>query len=108
MDYLIHHCLGTEYGDGNLDGRVDIADYTIWADGFGTENPGWADGDYNGDGEVGAADYSVWADNFNFGTTSTLLSANVPEPGAAAVVFATLPVLFTRRRVNAFVDVDPS
>jgi hypothetical protein len=52
-------------GDANADGAVDGADYTIWADSFGMQNPqGAVDGDFNGDGEVDGADYTIWADNF--------------------------------------------
>jgi len=52
-------------GDGNSDGCVTAADYTIWADNFGTSAPvGPSEGDYNGDGAVTGADYTIWADNF--------------------------------------------
>ena len=51
-------------GDANGDGAVDAADYTLWADGFGTTGAGFADGDFNGDSTVDAADYTIWADHF--------------------------------------------
>ena len=52
-------------GDGNADGCITGADYTIWADNYGTLAPaGTGDGDYNGDGAVTGADYTVWADNY--------------------------------------------
>ena len=52
-------------GDGNADGCITGADYTIWADNYGTPAPaGPGDGDYNGDGAVTGADYTVWADNY--------------------------------------------
>jgi YVTN family beta-propeller protein len=53
-------------GDGNSDGCVNGADYTIWADNFGAPAPsGPGEGDYNGDGAVTGADYTIWADNFS-------------------------------------------
>ncbi|MEO1496502.1 MAG: choice-of-anchor Q domain-containing protein [Planctomycetota bacterium] len=62
-------------GDYNLDGNVDLADYTVWRDQLGstaiTPRSG-ADGD--GDGVVGEADYDVWSDNFG----STLPAAAAP------------------------------
>jgi hypothetical protein len=52
-------------GDGNGDGVVDLADYTVWADQYGLRGlPGVYAGDYNGDGSVDLADYTVWADHF--------------------------------------------
>lgn len=52
-------------GDGNCDGTVDGADYTLWADHWGAENPaGPAQGDFNSDGTVDGADYTLWADHY--------------------------------------------
>ena len=51
-------------GDGNLNGVVEAADYTIWAKGFGSASPQFIDGDYNGDDAIDAADYTIWANNF--------------------------------------------
>jgi hypothetical protein len=51
-------------GDGNSDGQVTGADYTIWADNFGSTTAGFEQGDYNNDGTVTGADYTIWADHF--------------------------------------------
>ena len=75
-------------GDGNGDGCVTGADYTIWADNFGTlalAGPG--EGDYNGDGAVTGADYTIWADNFAGDCVVVVSVANVEDieltpPGA--------------------------
>ncbi|MCJ7544869.1 MAG: trypsin-like serine protease, partial [Phycisphaerae bacterium] len=48
---LIRTMLGTEYGDANLDLRVDIDDYNLLAANFGLTG-GWAKGDFNGDKKV--------------------------------------------------------
>jgi hypothetical protein len=66
VDMLIQVVLGTEYGDINLDGEVNDADYTIYAAHYGQAG-GWADGDVNGDGVVTGADYTIWAANYGFG-----------------------------------------
>ncbi|TWT47392.1 PEP-CTERM sorting domain-containing protein [Botrimarina hoheduenensis] len=52
-------------GDYNLDGTVDVADYTVWRD--------------NASGLFTAADYTIWVNNF--GSTGLASSAvSIPEP----------------------------
>jgi hypothetical protein len=52
-------------GDANGDGFVSDADYTIWADNYGTQTGATGEtGDFNGDGAVTDADYTVWADHY--------------------------------------------
>lgn len=54
-------------GDANDDGRVDGADYVIWAGNYGkifVVSPGVAGGDFNGDGKVDGVDYSMWIGNY--------------------------------------------
>ena len=46
-DYLIRTILGTEYGDANLDGKVDITDLDLLGQSYGAES-GWLFGDFNG------------------------------------------------------------
>ena len=51
--------------DGNGDGAVDGADYTLWADNWGrTDANGAAEGDFCGNGTVDGADYTIWADEW--------------------------------------------
>ena len=88
-------------GDGNVNGNVEAADYTIWADEFGQfhGNATILDGDYNGDGLVDAADYTVWADNFGMmmGGDGPVL---VPEPSAwVLLAIAIVSVAVNRRRL---------
>ncbi len=45
--------------DGNCDGRVDAADYTVWRD-----NLGLVAGDYDGNGSLDEADYASWKSSF--------------------------------------------
>ncbi|MBN1347382.1 MAG: choice-of-anchor D domain-containing protein [Phycisphaerae bacterium] len=65
-DRLIHDVLCTEYGDVNLDRKVNHEDYLIYAAHYGQAGGG-ADGDLNGDGLVTGADYTIYAANHGFG-----------------------------------------
>ena len=107
---------GTVMGDIQLDGLVDSADYTLWADNFGGPitdgNPaepvrGWIQGDLNGDGESDSADYTLWADNFGTGPRDALPNgggqpAPVPTPEPATMMLLAIGGLTTivRRRRN--------
>lgn len=75
-------------GDFNFDGKVDLADYTVWRDNLG--------GLYN------ASHYQLW--KTNFGRTSNhgaLSQATVPEPAtwlAGLVAVAATAMIGTRRK----------
>ncbi|MEM8496300.1 MAG: PEP-CTERM sorting domain-containing protein, partial [Planctomycetota bacterium] len=87
-------------GDYNGNGLVDAADYTIWADTFGSTLDLAADG--NGNGVVDAADYTIWADNFGSTLSDNFTSlAPVPEPGTSALVLSGLMWGLSRRRGRA-------
>lgn len=69
-------------GDGNADGIVNAADYTVWANGFAVGNK-VTEGDYSFDGLVNAGDYTVWANHFGDSIAvapSAGTAASVPEP----------------------------
>jgi hypothetical protein len=51
-------------GDGNGDGKVDEADYSIWLSKYGQSVIGPVNGDFNTDGEVDGVDYVIWLNNF--------------------------------------------
>ena len=60
----------TYYGDGNLDGRVNAADYTrvdatFVAEMAGPIVTGWFTGDFNADGVVDGSDYALMDNAFN-------------------------------------------
>ena len=55
----------TYYGDTNLDGTVNIADYTRVDAGFLAKSTGWANGDFNYDGVVDGSDYTLVDNAFN-------------------------------------------
>ncbi len=55
--------LGTNYGDANLDGNVDAADFNAWqANRFRTDTT-WSSGDFNGDGVTDGSDFNLWYAN---------------------------------------------
>ncbi len=91
-------------GDATFDGEVDGADYTIWADNFGTTgaapwyNGGWSVGNFNDDFVVDGADYTVWADHYKAGGGAD--AAAVPEPAALMLLAAIAPLLNRRRRAR--------
>ncbi len=85
---------GAPMGDANHDGKVDGADYTIWADHY--KQPGtWVTGDFNGDQVVNGADYTLWADSFGFGTGA---GASVPEPATVMLLVLGACAAGLRRR----------
>jgi hypothetical protein len=55
-DILIKH---TYYGDADLNGTVNAADYQLIEGGIGTHAATWAGGDFNYDGVVNGTDYSL-------------------------------------------------
>ena len=61
LDFLVRDILGANYGDSNLDGRVNSADIVLAFQAGGYEdhlvrNSRWASGDWNGDGEFTSDD----------------------------------------------------
>ncbi len=97
-----------------MDGSVDFNDLVKLAQNYNvTTGMRWATGDFNYDQAVDFNDLVKLAQNYNtslpsapipgasaaFETDLARAFALVPEPGsAAALVFASLPLLFQRRR----------
>ena len=76
-------------GDYDLDGDVDLADFTVWKQSLNSSvaTPGYfADG--NNSGGVDAADFTVWRDNLAYSIVSAIGSGGlaggnaVPEPSS--------------------------
>lgn len=85
----------TLLGDYSGNGVVDAADYTVWADNFGSMTLLSADG--NGNGVIDAADYTVWADNFGSISASAITRPTIPEP-ATGLMLLGMTIAFRRQR----------
>lgn len=87
-------------GDANIDGTVDIADFSALASHFGQSTGAvWESGDFTYDNAVGIADFSLLASNFNTtGGSARTSAAAVPEPAATASAALLAPALLRRRR----------
>lgn len=86
-------------GDANLDGLVDSADYTIWADNYtgeGGTGKTWITGDFNFDGSVDSADYTIWADHY--GAAADFPMIPVPEPASSGLLLAALMATVAHRK----------
>ena len=94
MDELVHNVLLTEYGDANLDLKVDLLDLDLVGTNFGS-TAGWALGNVNDDSVVDLLDLDIIGTNFGFVGGA---SQAVPEPAAMGIVLAGLAMLALRRR----------
>jgi hypothetical protein len=72
---LITPCL---YGDANIDGHVNLADFNRLASRFGTTVADWSRGDFTYDGQVNLADFNRLAGNFG--------QSDAPETNGSGVV----------------------
>jgi hypothetical protein len=97
------------YGDANLDGTVNGADYQQIDMGFGLHLTGWSNGDFNYDGVIDGSDFSLIDNTFNqinaTGATPLAIIANssatvsaVPEPTVLSSLGIGVISLFARRR----------
>jgi hypothetical protein len=92
----------TRYGDADLSGQVNLADFNRLAAHFNRSGV-WSDGDFNYDGVVNLPDFNLLAANFNLSASPdgptpqdwANLAAAVPEPGALAL-FLALPMCLRR------------
>jgi len=89
--------LGIPHGDYDRDGDVDMDDYLVWKNDFGSTINLNADG--NRDSIVGAADYTVWRDHLGTNTIGGSGSAAtaVPEPASWSLAAALCALLGSSR-----------
>jgi hypothetical protein len=83
------------FGDYDVDGDIDAADYALWRTSFGqsVQFPGnGADG--NNNGIVDAADYVVWRKRSGSGQSGGAGAVNiVPEPGSLCLAIISLQAI---------------
>lgn len=95
QDMLVQTILGTEYGDANLDGIVNIGDLTLLAGSFSLSGTvGWASGDFNGDNIVNIGDLTILAGNFS----NSASPQAIPEPTTCLLLGFAGITTFLRRR----------
>lgn len=92
-DFLARHLLARD-GDADLDGDVDIADFSLLAASFNSAGA-WRHGDFDNDGAVTLGDFASLAANFN--APAGRPAASVPEPAAALGIAAVAVVGATAR-----------
>lgn len=92
---------GTIFGDANMDGEVDFADFLTVSRNYGETDAGWEMGDFDGDKQVTFGDYLLVSQNFGQVVNSgfAAAAAAIPEPSTAVLLgIAFLPCLALRRR----------
>jgi len=83
--FLVRDILGTEFGDTNLDGRIDAADMMTMQAFFGHIDAGWAHADLNGDRVVNLTDLMVLRQYFGFTSSPEPTSATeTPDTGVVS------------------------
>ena len=75
----------TFFGDADLNGTVEFADFLVLSDNFGGLG-GWNSGDFDGNQRVGFPDFLLLSENF--GQARTAMA--VPEPNMATMLYVGL------------------
>lgn len=90
-------------GDANLDGTVNLSDFSILAVHFQQQSPEpWRGGDFDVDGDVDLADFAQLASNFNRTIRPQSADVTIPEPASLSLwpsVFLAVRMSTRRRRL---------
>ena len=82
------------YGDANLSGTVDAADYQIWTANKFTLSAAWCTADFNADGAVDGADLLLWNAN-KFTTPDAIVRPTPTSTDIDGVRMRTKPIHLT-------------
>lgn len=98
LNFLIRNIFHTEFGDFNLDRRVNLEDLARLATNFGSESATWAQGDVNGDNIVNLEDLARLATYFGYDAhpqpaASLTNGISIPEPNSFALFSFVLIIL---------------
>ena len=85
-------------GDANMDGMVNLSDFSILKSNFGSSGASVLEGDFTGDGVVNLSDFSLLKSNFGASQQSAAMLNFVPEPGTSTALAVMGMVLCRRRR----------
>jgi len=89
LDELILNILNIPYGDADLNGVVNTADYNQWHQNAFTAGTGWETGDFNNDGLTDVRDFNVWNGNKFIGQTTQIVpntaAGRLPRAAGAQV-----------------------
>lgn len=80
---LVEDLLSTSFGDANLDGFVNAADYQTIANNLFTFDTTWSSGDFNGDGRTDVQDFNILNDNRSAGVPAFA----IPEPAGSQLLW---------------------
>ncbi len=108
VDSLVRQVLQSEFGDFNLDLKIDLADLQILANNWQQANRGYASADGTGDAFVGQADLDLlklyWGFGIDPNATQNIYDAAasigftaIPEPGLVCLI-GLIPLALRRRR----------
>ena len=92
--FWIEELADTSFGDADLNGTVEFADFLQLSANFNQET-GWAGGDFDGNGVAEFADFLLLSDNFGKTGSGT---AAVPEPSAGLLLVGVLIGISSVRR----------
>ena len=98
----------TRYGDADLSGSVNLADFNALAANFGGANRFWWEGDFNYDGTVNLNDFNLMAANFGLSAAGpsvtpqdwAALAAAVPEPAGGLALGVAMALFAGRVRIR--------
>jgi hypothetical protein len=104
-DTLVMYTYG---GDANLDGKLNVDDYSRIDSGIASGLTGWSNGDFNYDGKVNVDDYTIIDRNIGaqgapFATADSIGASGsgvtaVPEPAGIGVVTMGIGAILASRR----------